>query len=131
MNGRPVRDRLFQAALNQAFRGLLEKDSYPEAILFLTLPFEDVDVNVHPAKSEVRFKDSQKVFHAVVRGLDASLRGGPRIKDLIPERGFPEERIGAFKVADGRQDSLFGLLGVTVMVPLAVIVPQPPVNVTV
>ena len=108
VNGRPVRDRLFQAALNQAFRGLLERDSHPEAFLFLTLPFEDVDVNVHPAKSEVRFKESQKVFHAVVRGLEASLRGGPRIKDIILERGFPEKRIGTFKVEDGRQDSLFG-----------------------
>jgi DNA mismatch repair protein MutL len=102
VNGRPVRDRLLQAALNQGYRGLLEKDSYPEAFLFLTLPFEEVDVNVHPAKSEVRFKDSQRVFAAVVRGLETSLRRGPRIKEMIPERA------GTLRVEESRQDSLFG-----------------------
>jgi DNA mismatch repair protein MutL len=75
VNRRPVKDRTLQAALNQAYRGLLEKDLFPEAFLFLSHPYGEVDVNVHPAKSEVRFRDSQFVFRLLLRGLEqASLR---------------------------------------------------------
>ncbi|MEW5900048.1 MAG: DNA mismatch repair endonuclease MutL [Acidobacteriota bacterium] len=48
INKRPIKDRVVQAALTQAYRGFLEKDSFPEAFLFLTLPYGEVDVNVHP-----------------------------------------------------------------------------------
>jgi DNA mismatch repair protein MutL len=107
VNARPVRDRLLQAALAQAYRGLLERDSYPEAFLYLEIPFAEVDVNVHPAKSEVRFKDSQKVFALVVHGLEASLRSGPRIKDVVPEGTPPPGRPWPPRVEDGRPASLF------------------------
>jgi DNA mismatch repair protein MutL len=85
VNARPVRDRTLQAALNQAFSGLLEKDRSAEAFLFLDVPYGEVDVNVHPAKAEVRFRDSQLVFRLVLRAVEqAALRvsgikevGGP------------------------------------------------------
>ncbi len=85
VNARPVKDRTLQAALNQAFSGLLEKDRSAEAFLFLDVPYGEVDVNVHPAKAEVRFRDSQLVYRLVLRGVEkASLRvsgikevGGP------------------------------------------------------
>jgi len=108
VNGRPVRDRLLQAALQQGYRGLLERDAHPEAFLFLTIPYEDVDVNVHPAKSEVRFRDSQRVFSLVARGLEASLRGGPRVKEVAPLSG-PLPAPPAFKVEEARPAPLFGL----------------------
>ena len=79
VNGRAVRDRLLLAALSEAWSGTFAKGSYPAAVLFLELPPEAVDVNVHPTKAEVRFRDPQRLF-AWVRGATeeawAQLRGG-------------------------------------------------------
>ncbi|HJW44479.1 MAG TPA: DNA mismatch repair endonuclease MutL [Geothrix sp.] len=67
VNGRAVRDRLLLAALSEAWSGTFAKGSYPAAVLFLELPPEAVDVNVHPTKAEVRFREPQRIF-AWVRG---------------------------------------------------------------
>ena len=64
VNGRPVRDKLFLGAVRGAYADLLASDRHPLVALFLDLAGEDVDVNVHPAKTEVRFREP-----AVVRGL--------------------------------------------------------------
>lgn len=64
VNGRPVRDKLLGGALRGAYAGLMEEGRQPVAALFLDLPGEMVDVNVHPAKTEVRFRDP-----AAIRGL--------------------------------------------------------------
>ncbi len=86
-NGRPVKDRILLAALGQAYRGILEKGRHPEAFLFLDLPREDVDVNVHPAKAEVRFKDSQLVFRLVLRAVAEGAARGYTIKEVYPVSG--------------------------------------------
>ncbi|MBM3294539.1 MAG: DNA mismatch repair endonuclease MutL [Candidatus Aminicenantes bacterium] len=82
VNGRPVRDKVLSASLRQAYRGFLERDLGPEAYLFVTLPFDEVDVNVHPAKSEIRFRDSQAVFQLMLRGLEKARLRASGVKDL-------------------------------------------------
>ena len=66
VNGRLIRDRLIQHALTDAYRNILPPTVYPVVLLFLELPTEEVDVNVHPSKTEVRFRQ-QTVMHDFVR----------------------------------------------------------------
>ena len=73
VNDRPVKDRLLVGALRAAYRDLIARDRHPIAALFLSVPLEDVDVNVHPAKTEVRFRDPQGVRGMIVGGLRHAL----------------------------------------------------------
>jgi len=69
VNGRIVRDRLLFHALKQAYADVLYNGRHPAYVLFLTLPFDKVDVNVHPAKYEVRFADSRWVYDFIRRSV--------------------------------------------------------------
>ena len=73
VNSRPVKDRLLVGALRAAYRDLIARDRHPIAALFLDIPLEDVDVNVHPAKTEVRFRDPASVRGLIVGGLRRAL----------------------------------------------------------
>jgi len=89
VNGRSVRDRLLLAALSDGWQGYFAKGAYPAAVLFLDLPAEAVDVNVHPTKAEVRFRDPQRIFPWVSRVLREAwgqLRGDlPSVLALPPK----------------------------------------------
>jgi DNA mismatch repair protein MutL len=73
VNGRPVRDRLLIGAVRAAYQDLLARDRHPIVALFIDLPGEEVDVNVHPAKTEVRFRDAANIRGLIVGGLRHAL----------------------------------------------------------
>ncbi len=73
VNGRPIHDQALTAALVQAYHTLLMVGRYPLAALFINLPPEAVDVNVHPAKAEVRFREADVVFRGVQRATRRAL----------------------------------------------------------
>ncbi len=81
INGRLVRDRIILHAISEAYRSILPSGTFPVTILFITIPFEDVDVNVHPAKTEVRFKH-QSFVHDAIR--DAILGALTQDKTIVP-----------------------------------------------
>jgi DNA mismatch repair protein MutL len=80
LNGRPIRDRFIQHALREAYRGLTEPGRQPAAILLISMPPGDVDVNVHPTKSEVRFRDSSRIHGLILSSIREKLLGS----DLTP-----------------------------------------------
>jgi DNA mismatch repair protein MutL len=73
VNGRFVRDRLIGRALSEGYRSILPHGVYPAALLFIEVPLEEVDVNVHPAKTEVRFRRAAAVADAVREAVRAAL----------------------------------------------------------
>src|ERR687890_1495325 len=81
VNGRYVRDRLVARALTEGYRTVLPHGVYPSALLFLEVPPEEVDVNVHPAKTEVRFRRASAVADAVREAVRAALYAGGYLRD--------------------------------------------------
>ncbi len=75
LNGRWIQDRTLQHALTEAYRGLLMVGRYPITFLFLEMPPDEVDVNVHPTKAEVRFQDSQTLFRLLLSALRTKFLG--------------------------------------------------------
>lgn len=83
VNGRFVRDRVVQHAVLQAYRRFLERGRYPVAALFLLLPAGDVDVNVHPTKHEVRFREQSRVHDFIASAVEGMLQTTPWIRKPV------------------------------------------------
>ncbi len=78
VNGRYVRDRSLNHAVSSAYGDMLDRGRFPVAVLFVDMPVDSVDVNVHPQKTEVRFSDGHTVYKAVASAVSAALRvAGP------------------------------------------------------
>jgi DNA mismatch repair protein MutL len=73
VNRRMVRDKVITSAVRQAYRNCIPASAYPVVILFLDLPFDEVDVNAHPAKTEIRFCDQNTVHRLVLETIEQSL----------------------------------------------------------
>ncbi|MBI4879170.1 MAG: hypothetical protein HY812_05855 [Planctomycetes bacterium] len=99
VNGRLVKDGTLRAALRQAYHEFLAPALQPSYVLFLTLDPADGDVNVHPAKTEVRFRDAARVFRAVHHVALEALRGA----DLAPRPGAAPGASPADDVAPARR----------------------------
>lgn len=84
VNGRFVKSPLIASALDEAYKGSLMINKYPFAVLDIAMPYDEVDVNVHPQKTEVRFSDSRAVFNAIIKTVS---------KVLLPDTVFPEMKL--------------------------------------
>jgi DNA mismatch repair protein MutL len=95
VNGRFVRDRLIGRALSEGYRSILPHGVYPIALLFIDVPLEEVDVNVHPAKTEVRFRRAAAVADAVREAVRAGLASAgyvPATETRASGGNDPDER---------------------------------------
>ncbi|HXZ85663.1 MAG TPA: hypothetical protein VEI82_09255, partial [Myxococcota bacterium] len=104
VNARPVRDRLLQFAVRDAYRDALPPGRYPVAVIFLQAEPELVDVNVHPAKWEVRFRDPRAVADLLRRAIAAAVRGGaaPRPSSGLPWPSPPARAAFASPLSPGQ-----------------------------
>lgn len=91
LNGRHIRDKFIMHALREAYRGLTEPGRHPAAILLLEMPPQDVDVNVHPTKIEVRFKDGGRIHGLVLGAVRECLLGSDLTPRAIPMRSEAEQ----------------------------------------
>jgi DNA mismatch repair protein MutL len=83
INGRFVRDKIIAGGLLEGFRSVLPHGVYPVAFLFLEIPFEEIDVNVHPAKTEVRFRRSDAVKDVIAEAIRLSLKNAGILREEI------------------------------------------------
>lgn len=86
INGRWIHDAALNSAITQAYSGLLMVGRFPMAALFIQMPAEMVDVNVHPAKAEVRFSESSKIFSAVQRAVRRAVLAFSPVPEMQPSR---------------------------------------------
>lgn len=92
VNRRMVRDKVLASAIRQAYRHSMPSSAYPVVILFVELPYDEVDVNAHPAKTEIRFRDQSAVHRLVLHAIEQALIKG----SAIPEYSHLAARDASF-----------------------------------
>ncbi len=103
LNRRPIRSKVLGAALNEAMRSMVPKDRYVVAFLFLTMSGQQVDVNVHPAKIEVRFQNERTIYSGVVRLLHSGIYKNKYIPKMGAQNG--KTKSAQDSTPEGRDDS--------------------------
>jgi DNA mismatch repair protein MutL len=106
VNGRAVKDRTIQHAIAEAYRGIIEPGRHPTVVLMLELSPQGVDVNVHPQKAEVRFRDSSLVHGVVLRAIRESLQRA----DLTPTALSLRPALGWSAASGTLQPALLGAI---------------------
>jgi DNA mismatch repair protein MutL len=86
INGRFIRDKVVQHAILQAYRNFLERGRYPVVAVFIEIAPDEVDVNVHPTKHEVRFREQGRVHDAIQSAVESVLRTTPWLKRAEPQK---------------------------------------------
>jgi len=107
VNGRFVRDRLIARALSEGYRAVLPHGVYPAALLFIEIPLEEVDVNVHPAKTEVRFRRAAAVADAVREAVRGALASAGYVRADLKEQPAavqPDDQSAESSTQSGSRD---------------------------
>ena len=100
INGRVIRDRVINHAIRQAYSGFIPAGRYPAFVLYLTMPLDRVDINVHPTKHEVRFRDARLIHGLINKAIHEALGAQPQHRDVknilapsIENTTTPERRV--------------------------------------
>jgi len=88
INGRSIKSPLVTTALETAYKNSITVGKFPSAALFIEMPYDSVDVNVHPAKTEVRFQDEKRVFDCVYQGIRNAVITGEPVKSSFSAAGI-------------------------------------------
>ena len=100
MNGRYIKDRLLNSAVYSAYQSLVKRGEYPFFVINIEMPYDQVDVNVHPMKTEVRFHDEWRVYHVLKSGVNESLS---KILNTIPSFQKSNSDVDSFFQAPSKQ----------------------------
>ncbi len=127
VNGRLIRDRLVQHALTEAYRNIIPPTVYPVVLLFLEMPFTEVDVNVHPSKVEVRFRQSTLLHDFVRDSVRAALMKARPVPAFVTEMRAQPTASPSLSPRGGITDAAEPALGISAAdAAFALQAPEPP-----